>query len=102
MSQRVDITFYDSYSNTDEISDIKMTSENFSLIFAVYDDYGEPFIDESIYYPKAYISDDEIEEIKVERCTPDKLGSKYQQLEGDSDIDNYYCLSDINYIFKYI
>ena len=60
MSQRVDITFYDSYSNTDEISEIKMTSENFSLIFAVYDDYGEPFIDESIYYPKAYISDDEI------------------------------------------
>ena len=100
MSQRVDITFYDSYSNTDEISEIKMTSENFSLIFAVYDDYGEPFIDESIYYPKAYISDDEIEEIKVERCTPDKLGSKYQQFEGDSDIDNYYCLSDINYIFK--
>ena len=50
MSQRVDITFYDSYSNTDEIPTIKISKENFSLIFSVFDDLGETFINESIYY----------------------------------------------------
>ena len=55
MSQRVDITFYDSYSNSDEVPNIKITESNFSLIFAVYDDYGEPFIDETIYFIPKYI-----------------------------------------------
>ena len=51
ITQRVDITFYDSYSNTDEIPTIKITQENFTLVFAILDEDGEPFIDETIYYP---------------------------------------------------
>ena len=42
------------------VPNIKITESNFSLIIAVYDDYGEPFIDEKIYYPKVYISNEEI------------------------------------------
>ena len=34
MYQRVDITFYDSYSNTDEVPEIRVTQDNFSLVFA--------------------------------------------------------------------
>ena len=52
MSIRVDITFYDSFSNMDEKPTIKITQENFTLVFAVFDEFGEPFIEESIYYPK--------------------------------------------------
>ena len=100
MSQRVDITFYDSYSNSDEVPNIKITESNFSLIFAVYDDYGEPFIDETIYYPKVYISDEEIEDVIFERCDLDKLGEKYKEFEGDAEIDNYYCLSEIDFTLK--
>ena len=46
--KRIDITFYDSFSNTDEIPIIHITKENFSLIFTVYNDSTLPFIDESI------------------------------------------------------
>ena len=100
MSQRADITFYDSYSNSDEVPNIKITESNFSLIFAVYDDYGESFIDETIYYPKVYISDEEIEDVIFERCDLDKLGEKYKEFEGDAEIDNYYCLSEIDFTLK--
>ena len=40
MTQRVDITFYDSYSNTDEIPKMNITDKNFSLIFTIYDEDG--------------------------------------------------------------
>ena len=63
MYQRVDITFYDSYSNTDEVPEIKVTQDNFSLVFAVFDENGKPFIDESIYYPEAYFNDEERQDI---------------------------------------
>ena len=97
MSQRADITFYDSYSNTDEVPNIKITNENFTLVFAVFDNYGEPFIDENIYYPEAYFSDVEIEDIKIERCNPDKLSKEYIEYFEENRLENYYCLSDINY-----
>ena len=49
MSQRIDITFYDSYSDTEEIPSIKITNENFYLIFSLIDESGEHYIEESIY-----------------------------------------------------
>ena len=100
MSQRVDITFYDSYSNTDEIPTIKISKENFSLIFSVFDDLGEPFIDESIYYPVAYFYGEETEEIKIERCNQNMMGDKYKDKFENSDINNYYCLNDVNYLLQ--
>jgi len=48
---RLDITFYDSYSTTEETPSINITNENFYLLFSIYNDSGLPFIDESIYYP---------------------------------------------------
>ena len=33
MYERIDITFYDSYSNTDEIPKIKITDQNFTFSF---------------------------------------------------------------------
>ena len=97
MTERVDITFYDSYSNTDEIPTIKITQDNFTLMFAVYDENEQPFIDETIYYPEAHFSDEEIEDIKIERCNPDKISQKFIEYFGESEIGNYYCLTDIDY-----
>ena len=54
MSKRIDITYYDSYSFTDETPSYTFTDENFFLVFAVTDEIGEPFINESIYYPVAH------------------------------------------------
>ena len=97
MTQRVDITFYDSYSNSDEIPKIRITNDNFSLVFAVYDDDGYPFIDETIYYPEVYFEDEDTTYIDVESCDPDKLSPIYKEYFGESQLRNFYCLSNINF-----
>ena len=96
MSQRVDITFYDSYSNTNEIPTIQITQDNFTLVFTILDEFGEPLIDEKIYYPEAYFSGEEVEDIKIEKCDPDKVNSNYKEYFGD-DLKKYYCFTDFNY-----
>ena len=52
-----------------------------------------------LYYPIAYFVDEEMEKIEVERCNIDKIGSKYKKFFKDYELDNYYCLSKINYTF---
>ena len=100
MSKRFDITFYDSYLITDTVPSINITNENFNILFSIKDNLGLPFIDESIYYPVAYFIDEAIEEIKLERCNINKIGSKYKHLLADYDLENYYCLSKVNFTFK--
>ena len=100
MSKRIDITFYDSYSNTDEIPIIHITKENFSIFISIYNDSNFPFIDESIYYPVAYFNGEESKEIDIVRCDFDKIGSKYKQFFSDKEINNYYCLNNIDFILK--
>ena len=100
MYERVDITFYDAYSNTDEIPSIYITHDNFSVFFAVLDDSGLPYIDESIYYPVGFFFDGEYKDIEIERCNMDKVGSNYKKFFSDSNISNYYCINDVDFIFK--
>ena len=100
MSIRIDITFYDSYSNTDEIPIIHITKENFSIFISIYNDSNLPFIDESIYYPVAYFNGEKSKEIDIVRCDFDKIGSKYKQFFSDKEINNYYCLNNIDFILK--
>ena len=94
---RLDITFYDSYSTTEEAPSINITNENFYLLFSVYNDSGLPFIDESVYYPVAYFVEGELEKIELEKCNINKIGSKYRKFFRETDFDNYYCLSNVNY-----
>ena len=98
--KRIDITFYDSYLNTEETPIVHLTKENFSLIFAVYNDSSLPFIDESIYYPMAYFYGEEIKEIEIQRCDLDKIGSKYKKFFSNSELNNYYCLNNIDFELK--
>ena len=100
MYQRVDITFYDSYSNTDEVPEIRVTQDNFSLVFAIFDGDGKPFINERIYYPTAYFNGEEQQNINIEVCNPDKINPKYIEYLKDYDISHFYCLTDIDHIFK--
>ena len=100
MTQRVDITFYDSYSNTEVTPSIQITNENFYIVFAILDENNQPFINETIYYPKAYFFDGEKEEIKLEKCNKNKIGSNYRNFFSDYELNNHYCLNNVNYIFK--
>ena len=104
MFERVDITFYDINSENEEISSIFLTNENFYLTFSLFNfSDGEPFIDESIYYPIVYFINDETgitEEIETEKCSLDKVGSNYTKLFENQELDKYYCLKKINHTLK--
>ena len=102
MYQRIDITFYDSYSDTGEIPSINVTNENFYIAFSIYDgSTGEPFIDETIYYPVAYFKDNETEQnLEPVPCSIDKIGSKYKKFFVDSPLDKYYCFNEVNHTLK--
>ena len=97
MTQRIDITFYDSYSNTDEVPKMKITDENFSLMFAIYDEDELPYIDETIYYPIAYYFDGEMKYIDIERCDPNKMSQEFKDYFGESEIEYYYCLNNVDF-----
>ena len=97
ISQRIDITFYDTYSDKGDTPSINVTNENFNIAFSLLDgSSGEPIIDETIYYPVAYFKDDEIEEIEIGPCSIDKIGSKYKQFFEESKLNKYYCLNKVN------
>ena len=93
--KRVDIVFYDSVSGENEELSINITKNNFYFNFAfVNSSTYEPFLDETIYYPKGFINDKILE---IKPCTIDKVGSEYSELFKDMELDNYYCIENINY-----
>ena len=98
MIQRIDVTFYDFYISSDNVPSFKINNENFYLIFSLLNENGKFYINETIYYPSAYYFDGEREEIKLEKCNISKIGSKYKKYFSDFDLNNYYCLNDVNYI----
>ena len=98
MATRVDITFYDSYSNTDEVPTVKINQNNFTLVFGLQDRNGEPFINDTIYYTVAYFfNQGNYEEVAFERCDENLLSEEFIEHLGKDNINQLFCLSDINY-----
>ena len=102
-----DVKFYDSFEYLDGPPSIHLTKEKFTGGFALeHPETYDQFIDETIYYPKAYFKiqtregDDDnwkIEKIdlEIERCSPDSFGEDYQDSLIDS-IENLYCFKDLD------
>jgi len=106
MLKRVNVTFYDTFAYIGEIPSIDITNENFYGGFAIG---NIPFIDETIYYPKAeFYSGQKVgnqwswssKEIELEKCKLEKFGSKYKELFKDKQLNNLYCLSEVNMTLK--
>ena len=101
MINRVDLSFFDIYSNKNDFPSLDITNETFYLLFAVFNaSTDEPIIDETIYYPVATFNNEENKlekiEIKTERCTMDHIATEYKETYKEYDLENYYCLSDVN------
>ena len=100
MAARVDITFYDSYSNTDEVPTVKINQNNFTLVFGLNNKNGAPFFDDTIYFPIAYFfNNGNYQEIEIELCDKNKLSEEIIEYFG-SNIDKYFCLKDTNFELK--
>ena len=106
MLKRIDVTFYDTFSYASKPPAVTITHNNFYIAFALEDPITyNPFIDEGIYYPKAYFKRAEMKgddfewqeiELEVEQCKPEKFGESYKEVFKNIDLDNYYCFKDIN------
>jgi hypothetical protein len=98
MLQKKDVNFYDRFTYAENPSKVKITNENFYGGFAIEDPYTyDSFIDESIYFPKAYFKRAEkkgdnftwdITELELEPCKLEKFGSIYQEKFKSKPLNN--------------
>ncbi len=110
MLQRKDVSFYDTFTYADEPSEVKITNENFYGGFGIEDpETYDTFIDESIYFPKAYFKraekkgDDfnwDTVELELEPCKLEKFGSSYQEKFRSKQLNNLYCIKNMDFVLE--
>jgi len=106
MINKREITFYDTIAYLEEIPEIDLTNENFYGGFALqHPETYDNFIDETIYYPKAYFKIGKLEgdnwvwtikEIELEVCQLEKFGSSYKENFKNKKLNNLYCFKKID------
>jgi hypothetical protein len=109
--KKKDVTAYISSIYPEEIPSIEINSDIFYISFGLeHSKRLSKFIDETIYYPEVLLID-QIKEngeyinkseqiLNVERCNVEKFGEKYQHLLENDNVNNSYCLKDINGTLK--
>jgi hypothetical protein len=110
MIRKNDVTFFDTIIYEDKPPSIQLSNEIFYGGFALEDPNSyDPFIDEGIYFPKAFFKrterkgdnfEWEIKELELERCKLEKFGSKFRNSFKAKALDNYYCFKDVNYTLE--
>ena len=105
--KRTNIKVHDSTIYLKESSNINLDPNLFYFAFGVENPKTSTrFIDETIYYPKVTFfekikegtSVKTVEEkvLNVERCQQKKFGEKYQDLLVKGELNDSYCINDIN------
>ena len=105
MFKKIDVVFYDSFTYNEEIPSIKLSRDNFFGGFGLEDPKTyDPFIDKTIYYPKAFFKkgkrngdkwDWEVKEIGLEKCKIENFGKIFQAKFNKNALDNLYCFKDM-------
>ena len=100
MLKKIDFNYYETTINTDKIPSIQLTNKIFYPAFALRDHFtGQAFINDSIYYAKAFLIKIENDTYKtkpldIKKCKIENYDSKNQNSfrnKGD-----YYCIENIN------
>ena len=104
--KKTEIIIYDKSAFTDNPPFIKLNNDLFYISFALEDPLTyDSFVNESIYYPKAYYkkavrNGNEwewfIKELEIEICKIEKFGKAYQEIYKKKPLNNLYCLKEIN------
>ena len=101
MIQKVDITFFETYA----FSGIPSIKLNNHLFYGGFSLGG--MIEETIYYPVVYYYEGHKVEgemiweetiLETERCQLDKFAEEYRDIFKDKDLNNRYCLKNIDEI----
>ena len=87
MQKKVDVIFYDTFIYEEKPPSINLSADNFYGGFGLESpDTYDPFIDETIYFPKAYFKSAirngskwnwEVKELELEKCNVSKFGEFY-------------------------
>ena len=106
MLKKVDVVFYDTYTYEERTPSINLSADNFYGGFGLENpDTYEPFINETIYFPKAYFKsairsgykwDWEVKELELEKCNISKFGEFYRDKFSKNVLENLYCFKDMN------
>ena len=105
MFKRQDVNFSETNSSTGGLPKIHLTKEILTYGLALANYNQEPFIDESIYYPTAYLTGKKTingkeepvnEEIKFGICTIDDFGDKYKAFASKYNLSNFYCFKNFD------
>jgi len=98
--------FYNTYAFTEEPPFVKLSNDNFYGGFGIEDpETYDSFIDETIYFPKAYFKKAErhgnnwewsAKELELERCQLEKFGSLYREKFKRKPLSNFYCFKEMN------
>ena len=106
MINKFEATFYDTYAYIGKPPSFVLNKEMFYGGFALEDpNTYDSFIDEQIYYPKAYFKKGErngdnwqwtIKELELENCKLEKFGSSFQDIFKEKPIHNFYCFKEMN------
>ena len=105
--RRTDIKVHDSTMYRKDNTNINIEPNLFYFAFGVEDPKtATRFIDETIYYPKVTFFEKvkegsslkTVEErtLEIERCKQEKFGEKYQNLLVQGELNDSYCINDIN------
>ena len=108
--QKKDVTFYDTFTYAPEPSQVKITNENFYGGFGIENpETYDTFIDESIYFPKAYFKRAEkkgdefiwdVVELELEPCKLEKFGTIYQDKFKSKSLNNLYCIKNMDFALE--
>lgn len=109
MLKKKDVTFYDSFEYLEGPPQIHLTKDKFFGGFALeHPITNDQFVDETIYYPKAYFKTQtrdgenwniEEKELELVRCKPELFGEDFQDSLIDS-IENLYCFKEMDQILQ--
>ena len=105
MLKKTDVTFYDSFEYLEGPPTIHLTKDKFYGGFALeHPITHDQYIDETIYYPKAFFKtqirngdnwDIYTKDLELVQCKTEYFGEDYQDSVIDS-IENLYCFKDMN------
>ena len=104
--KKKDLIFYDTFEYLETPPSIVLNKDIFYGGFALENPVTyDPFIDETIYYPKAYFKKGirngdkwsfEIKEIELERCRVEKFGKAFQDKVIHNALNDLYCFKEMN------
>ena len=104
--RKTELIIYDTYIYSGQPPSIQLNHDIFYGGFALEDPLTyDAFIDERIYFPKAYYKKAVrigskwnwfVKELELEICKLEKFGKSYRDIFKHKPLDNFYCFKEMN------